>query len=82
MDKKIIDDELLQQISGGQLKMSMVELAKLFIPSLKEEGYDKFDMMRKIDEIWNENNTIFSTDGSKEDYNELMRIILNDYDAY
>lgn len=82
MIKNELEDELLEKISGGVLKDEKIELIIRAIPFYKRSGKDKFDYMRFIDNYCKDHPNFFSTDGSKEDYDKLMKMILDMYDTY
>ena len=82
MTNKHLEDELLEKISGGVLKEQAVEQLLKGISIYRSNGHDKFDYMRFLDNFWKDHPNYFSTDNSKEDYDKVMKMILDLYDTY
>ena len=81
MAKKELDESLLDLVSGGVLKEGVIEQITAGIKLSKAAGRDKFDYMRLLDNYYKEHPYYFSTDGSKEDYDKIMQLILEIYDT-
>ena len=82
MKRKVLDDDLLDKISGGELIEDKVEFYKGFIPLFKQVGLTKSDFLRAAELEWKDNYRKFSTNGSKEDFDKLMKELYDVYETY
>lgn len=76
-----LTDEALSNVSGGELKDDDVSfyLDHLMVFS-KLSGKSKEFFIQYIEDCWNDNKMEFSTTGSQEDHDALIKRINDEYD--
>jgi len=79
---KALDDELLERIGGGELIKDKVEFYMGFIPIFKQVGLTKEQFLEAARKEWQDNPAKFSTNGSKEDFDQLMKKLYDEFDTY
>ena len=79
---KNLTDEVLSNVSGGELKEDDVSfyLDHLMVLS-KMRGNSKEFFIQFIEDCWNDNKMEFSTTGSQEDHDALIKRINDEYDT-
>ena len=79
MNKKELNDEILENVSGGALKEEQVDAVMAMMEVMHKFGLTKEKFLQIAEDYWKRNPTDFSTDGSQEDLNALLDKINNEF---
>ena len=71
---------MLEGITGGELNQSYVNELVKFFALYKRQGITKNSLLEMTKNAWGSGPSEVSTDGSKEDYEALIKIIEEVYD--
>ena len=81
-DDKNLTDEVLSNVSGGELKDDNVSFYFDYLMVFsKLRGKSKENFIQFIEDCWNDKRTEFSTTGSQEDHDALIKRINDEYDT-
>ena len=79
-DQFMIDDAELDEVAGGTLySYAFKNLESEIIKKAKDKGYTEATCIKMLKTLYKQNYQIFSSDGSKEDLNQLIAYIEDNY---
>jgi len=82
MNKKELEDKLLEDVSGGKLIENEIdEMLSLFVPIYKDLRLTKANFIEAFKAEWKENSSRYSTNSSAEDLEKILQKIENEYDS-
>ena len=82
MNKKELEDKLLEDVSGGKLiENEIEEMLSLFVPIYKDLGLTKANFIEAFKAEWKGNSSRYSTNSSAEDLEKILQKIENEYDS-
>lgn len=82
MNKEKLENELLEKINGGEVRENIIQQIISCVPMYINFNIDKQRMIEVLNRMWNEDPLKLSTDGSQEDYDKLLQLILDEFKKY
>ena len=74
-NRKQLDDELLDAVSGGKITADGYSSIDSLIADYKQKNYGKTDLQRAIKGLWSSQWSVFSTTGTSADLQEVLNYI-------